>query len=53
MLEENYNVIGVVKRTTNAKKGVSAGTPIVESDPHSEVSEEYKKIAKLVIESEC
>lgn len=48
-LKEEYNVLGVIKRTTKAKQGIYDGKPIVISDPESDVAKEYAEITKMVI----
>lgn len=49
LLKEKYNVIGVVKRTVTAKKGMYEGNSFVDIFSKSEITEEYKKIVKLIL----
>lgn len=50
VLEKTYEVLGVIKRTVAAKRGLSKGLPVVITEPNSDISIEYKKIADKIIE---
>lgn len=49
LLKEEYNVLGVIKRTTDAKKGMYDGLSSVEFSPKSELAQEYEKLVDLVL----
>lgn len=49
VLKEEYNVLGVIKRTTQAKKGMYDGLASVEFSPKSELAREYEKIVDIII----
>lgn len=49
--QEEYNVIGIVRKLVAGKKGIYEGKAAVQSDPNSKVSIEYRKIAKFIIKS--
>lgn len=49
-LQSNYEVLGVIKRTVAAKRGLQKGLPVVLTEPNSDIAVEYKKIADLIIE---
>lgn len=44
VLQEEYNVLAVIKRTTQAKKGMYDGLSAVEYSPKSELAQEYEKV---------
>jgi chromosome partitioning protein len=48
-LKASYNVLGVVKMLVSAKKGIYDGMAVVESEPKSEISVEYIKIADMLV----
>ena len=48
LLKEEYNVLGVIKRTTQAKKGMYDGLSAVEFSPKSELAQTYAKIADMI-----
>lgn len=48
-LQENYNVLGVTKKTAAATKGIYDGVPVVDRFPNSDISQEYIKIADYII----
>jgi chromosome partitioning protein len=48
-LKASYNVLGVVKMLVSAKKGIYDGMAVVESEPKSEISVEYIKIADMLL----
>ena len=50
VLKEEQNVIGVIKRTTQAKKGMYDGKSSVEYAPSSELAKEYNRICDIVLE---
>ena len=49
MLRKAYNLLGVIKRLTVAKKGIYDGLAVVEQAPGSEISMEYNAIADMMI----
>lgn len=50
VLKEEYTVLGVIKRTTQAKKGIYDGLSSIEFSPKSELAKEYERIIdKLVL----
>lgn len=48
-LEEEYNVIGVIKKAAAAKKGIYDGIPVVLQFEKSDITKEYLSIAKMII----
>lgn len=48
-LEEREQVIGIIKKTVEVKKGITKGISIVEAQETNEVSLVYKEIAKKLI----
>lgn len=48
-LRANYNVLGVVKKTVEAKKGVYDGLSVAQSAPKNDVAIEYAKVADYII----
>lgn len=51
MLKDEYKVIGVVKRTTQAKKGIYDGKSAFEVARSSELAQEYRKVVDIILES--
>jgi len=49
-LQEKYNVIGVVKKSVIAKKGVYEGRSVSEQKPDNEIAIEYDKISDYIME---
>lgn len=49
LLKSEYNVIGVVKRTTQAKKGMYDGMASVEFSPKSELAQEYERVVDTIV----
>ena len=49
LLKEEYPVIGTVRKTVQAKKGMYDGQSISEFDPNSEISKEYENVANTVL----
>lgn len=49
LLREEYNVLGVIKRTTQAKKGMYDGLSAVEFAPKSELALEYEHIVDILV----
>lgn len=49
LLKEQYNVLGVIKRTTQAKKGMYDGMSSVEFSPKSDLAKEYEKIVDKIV----
>ena len=50
LLQKEYNLLGVVKRLAVAKKGLYDGQTAVEQAPESQIAQEYKAIAKMLID---
>lgn len=48
-LKENHNLLGIIKRTTIAKKYVKQGIPAVLGNPKAQISQEYKAITDKII----
>lgn len=48
-LEEREQVIGIIKKTVEVKKGITKGISIVEAQETNEVSLVYKEVAKKLI----
>lgn len=49
VLREEYNVIGVIKRTVQAKKGMYDGLSSVEYAPKSELAKEYEHVVDVIV----
>ena len=49
-LKDRYNVIGVVKKSVIAKKGVYDGRSVSEQKPNNDIALEYDKISDYIIE---
>lgn len=49
VLQEEYNVIGIIKKAAKAKKGIYDGLPVVIKYDKTEVSQEYFAIANMII----
>ena len=49
VLQEEYNVLAIIKRTTQAKKGMYDGLAAVEFAPKSELALEYEKVIDLLV----
>lgn len=47
-MKAEYNVIGIIKKTVEAVKGVYDGKSAVERNPRSEIGQEYIKIAEYI-----
>lgn len=48
-LKKGYKVLGVIKKTVQAKKGIYDGESVVERLPDSDIAVEYSKIADYII----
>ena len=48
-LQENYNVLGVIKKSVAAKKSIYDGLSIAQYAPKNEVAKEYAKVADYII----
>jgi len=48
MLDEKYNLLGILKRTVSAKKSLKDGVPVVIQSPNLPISLEFKKIAQHI-----
>lgn len=49
-LRRHYNVLGVTPTSTKANEATVEGVPIVVNDKKNRVSEEYRKIAEIIME---
>jgi len=49
-LQDNYEVIGVVKKMVIAKKGIYDGLSVSEQSPKNDVAQEYNKICDYIIQ---
>lgn len=49
LLQEEYNLLGVIKRLAAAKKGIYDGLAAVEKAPGSEIAKEYVAIANMIM----
>lgn len=50
-MQAKYNVLGVIRKTARANKGMYEGLPVVAYDAKSEISLEYCAITKKIIEA--
>jgi len=50
VMTENYNVIGVLRKSAEANKGIYTGLPIVLYSPDHPLSVDYKKLTEKMIE---
>jgi chromosome partitioning protein len=48
-LKENYTTLGIIKRTTIAKKYVKMGIPAVLGNPKAQISQEYQAITDRIL----
>ena len=48
MLDEKYNLLGVLRRTVSAKKSLKDGIPVVIQSPNLPISLEFNKIAQYI-----
>ena len=48
MLKEKYNVLGIIKQSADTYRSIDDGTPVVLSNPKSEVAIAYAEIARLL-----
>jgi chromosome partitioning protein len=48
LLDEKYNLLGVLKRTVSAKKSLKDGLPVVVQSPNLPISLEFNKIAQHI-----
>jgi chromosome partitioning protein len=49
LLKGKYNVIGVIKKTIDAVRGIYEGIPVVLRNPSADISKEYVKIAEIIM----
>jgi chromosome partitioning protein len=49
LLQKNYNVLGIIKKTIEAVKGVYDGIPVVIRSPGADISKEYVKVAEAIL----
>lgn len=52
VMRENYNVIGVLRKSAEANKGIYSGLPIVINNPSHELTYEYEKLVKYILKGE-
>lgn len=50
-LRSNYEVIGIIKRSVDASKGLEQGLPAVQFNPKSDVSLQYKECAENILKA--
>ena len=48
-LKDNHNLLGIIKRTTIAKKYVKQGIPAVLGNPKAQISQEYQAITDRIL----
>ncbi|WP_292474500.1 AAA family ATPase [Methanosphaera sp.] len=48
-LKRKYNVLGIIKNSVDAKKGIEDGLPCVEISPNSSIAKSYKEISENLI----
>lgn len=48
-MEKRYDVLGVIKKTVQANKGLYDGKAVVEHNPNSDVAKEYVSIAEKIV----
>lgn len=51
-LQQEYTMLGVIKKMAAAKKGIYDGRAVVESEPGSDIAKEYEKITGNILQSE-
>lgn len=49
-LKANHIILGVVKNTVEAKRGIDDGLPVVIANPSSDIAKEYNSIANKIME---
>ncbi len=49
VLKENYKVLGIIKKSVSAKKGLELGLPVVVFDPKQDIAKEYTSIAEKIV----
>lgn len=49
-LEEEYKILGIIKNSVSAKKGIEDGIPCVISDSGSDVAKSYNEITNRILE---
>lgn len=49
-LKNEYKILGIVKNSVSAKKGIEDGIPCVISDSHSDVAKSYQEITNNILE---
>lgn len=50
-LQEKYKVLGIIKKTAKANKGIYDGLPVVIFDKYSDIAQEYQKIATYLLQA--
>lgn len=48
-LKENHNVLGVIKKSASARKGLETGVPVVINEPSTDVASEYRRVTIKII----
>lgn len=48
-LKQNYPLLGVIKKSVSARKGLELGLPVVINEPQSDVAVEYRQIARSLV----
>lgn len=51
-LQQEYTVLGVIKKMAAAKKGIYDGRAAVENDPSSDIAKAYEQITDKILQSE-
>jgi chromosome partitioning protein len=52
VMKENYNVIGVLRKTAEANKGIYTGLPIVINNPSHPLSADYEKLTDYILKGD-
>lgn len=51
VMKENYNVIGIVKKTAEATKGIYSGQAVISWNPKAEIARQYQEIVSYIEEA--
>lgn len=51
VMKENYKVLGTVKKTAEATKGIYFGQAVISWNPKAEISQQYQEIVKYIEEA--
>lgn len=49
VMRENYNVIGILRKTAEAAKGIYSGLPVVINSPNHELTRDYEKLTNCIL----